>query len=192
MLALVLCIAFPVGQAQSSGSNQRSSAKNDAQPGPVTHSKPGHTPLDDIYLDQSHCLTGPEIRNDKDSAISCYCRDAIVQARYVYLNYFLPGNDDNLSGIVLTLQAHASEMCGKDYDVYSAAETKGWKWNGPEVVRTYPSDEVIERISPEVKDGKPVGRWVPFTVQLVYHDVRGRVTRTENYASRELDPILTK
>ena len=152
----------------------------------------GHPALDEIYKDESHCLALPEIRNDNDSPISCYCRDAIVEARYVYFGYLLPGKDANLSGIVLTLQAHATDVCGKSYDVYEATETKDWSWNGPEVVRTYPSEEVIQRISPEMKNGKPIGRWVPFTVQLVYRDAQEHVTRTENYASRELVPILPK
>jgi hypothetical protein len=39
--------------------------------------------MDEIYRDESHCLTSPEIRGDKDAPISCYCRDAIAQARYL-------------------------------------------------------------------------------------------------------------
>ena len=149
--------------------------------------------MDQIYMDESHCLTSPEIRSDKDSAISCYCRDAIEDARYVHFTYLLSWKDRNLNGTFLTLQQHAVETCGQSYDLISdATETKDWTWNGPEVIRTYPPDEVIQRISPEVRDGKPFGRWVPFTVQLVYHDDHGRVTRTENYASRELFPILPK
>jgi hypothetical protein len=35
---------------------------------------------------------------------------------------------------------------------------------------------------------KSVPRWVPFTVQLVYRDAKGRVTKTENYSSREYIP----
>ena len=68
--------------------------------------------------------------------------------------------------------------------------SKNWKWYGPEVSRTYPSDEVIERIKPETRNGKAVGRWVPFKIQLIYRDDRGEVIRTENYSSRELIPIL--
>ena len=115
-----------------------------------------------------------------------------MDARYVYLTYLLPGKDENLNGTYLALQEHAQQMCGKDFDVNSATMLEKWKWLGPEVVRTYPPDSVIERISPEMKDGKPVGRWVPFTVQLVYRDEQGRVTRTDNYASREFDPVFPK
>jgi hypothetical protein len=159
--------------------------------------------MDEIYRDESHCLTSPEIRGDQDAPISCFCRDAIAEARYVYFTYILSGKDRNLNGVFLHLQQHAIETCGNpnygepNYDViYHATETKDWKWNGPEVVRTYPPDNVIERISPErydgKKDGKPTGRWVPFTVQLVYRDAQGRVTRTENYSSREFEPVFPK
>ena len=157
--------------------------------------------MDDIYRDESHCLTTPEIRSDKDAPISCYCRDAIAEARYVYFTYLLSWRDRNLNGIFLALQERAIETCGNptfgdpNYDViHDATEAKDWKWNGPEVVRTYPPQDVIERISPErkdgKKDGKPTGRWVPFTVQLVYRDAQGRVTKTENYSSREFEPVF--
>ncbi len=157
--------------------------------------------MDDIYRGESHCLTSPEIRGDKDAPISCYCRDAIAEARYVYFTYLLSWKDRNLNGIFLALQQRAIETCGNpnfgdpNYNViHGATETKDWKWNGPEVVRTYPPEDVIERINPERmderKDLKPTGRWVPFTVQLVYRDAQGRVTRTENYSSREFEPVF--
>ena len=148
--------------------------------------------MDKIVSDESHCLNGPEIRGDKDSSISCYCRDAIAEARYVYFNYLLNFKDTNFFFIEPSLEENASNLCGKGFDVLKAISTKGWRWNGPEVVRTYPSDDVVERISPEMKDGKPYARWVPFTVQLVFRDSQGRVTRTENYATRELEPIVPK
>jgi hypothetical protein len=147
--------------------------------------------MDDIYWDQSHCLAFPEIRSDKDASISCYCRDAIADARYVYFTYFLPGKDDNLSGVVLALQELAGQRCGDPH--YSVmTESKDWKSNGPEVIRTYPPDDAIKRISPEKKDGKPTGRWVPYTVQLIYRDGQGRVMRTENYSAREFQPDSPK
>ena len=40
--------------------------------------------LDKLYADESHCLVSPEIRSDKDNPISCFCRDAIADARYLY------------------------------------------------------------------------------------------------------------
>ncbi len=112
----------------------------------------------------------------------------------MYFTYLLPGKDDNLSGIVLTLQNQVSQLCGEKNHafIHEATESKDWKWNGPEVVRTYPPQNVVERISPEMRDGKPTGRWVPFTVQLVYCDAQGRATRTENYSSREWEPVFAK
>jgi hypothetical protein len=158
--------------------------------------------MDDVYRDESQCLTSPEIRGDRDAPISCYCRDAIAEARYVHLTYLLSWKDRNLNGVFLHLQERAIETCGNpnfgdpNYDaIYDATTAKDWKWNGPEVVRTYPPQDVIERISPErqdgKKDGRPTGRWVPFTVQLVYRDAQERVTKTENYSSREFEPIFS-
>jgi len=66
--------------------------------------------------------------------------------------------------------------------------SEDWKWSGPEVVRILPSDEVVKRISPTGEHG--AGRWVPYTVQLVYRDAQGRVTRTEEYATREFRPVF--
>jgi hypothetical protein len=106
----------------------------------------------------------------------------------VYFTYFL-GKDLNLSGVVLALEVYAGQMCGQEYDVRKATESRDWKWDGPEVVRTHPAQDVIERIIPEKKDGTPTGRWIPYTVQLVYRDVQGHVTRTENYSSREWEPV---
>ena len=53
--------------------------------------------LDKVYADESHCLVGPEIRSDRDNPISCYCRDAIVDARYVYFTYLLQGKTETLT-----------------------------------------------------------------------------------------------
>lgn len=149
--------------------------------------------MDKVYRDQSHCLTSPEIRSDNDVPISCFCRDDIAIARYVYVTYLLSGKDRNLNGAFLALQQRATGSCGEAIDVImDKTQAKEWKWDGPEVVRTYPSDEVIERISPKMENGKPVGRWVPFTVQLIFRDAQGKITRTENYSSREFDPVWPK
>jgi hypothetical protein len=176
-------------------------AKNDV--GPANARPANSTNMNEVYRDESHCLTSPDMRGDQDNPISCYCRDAILMARYVYFTYLLPAKDDNLSGVFLVLQEHAIETCGDPSHsdasrevINSACEAKDWKWNGPEVVRTYPPDDVIDRIKPERMDGakdlKPTGRWVPFTVQLIYRDAQGRVTRTENYSTREFEPVLQK
>lgn len=144
--------------------------------------------LDSIYKDESHCLTEADIRADSDYSISCWCRDSIVDARYVYFHYLLTGKDPNLNGTFLALTSHIRESCGKGYDGLRIAMNPDWKWNGPEVVRIYPPDEVIKRIAPEKKDGREIGRWVPFTIQLVYRDASGRVARTENYSGKDLVP----
>ena len=80
--------------------------------------------LDNVYVDESHCLLPLEVRSDKDNRISCYCRDAIADARYVYFTYLLPGKDRNLNGILLVLEIHARRMCGENYDVVEAGELK--------------------------------------------------------------------
>jgi hypothetical protein len=147
--------------------------------------------MDEIYGDEGHCLTLPEIRSDKDDPISCYCRDAIAEARYVYFTYLLTGKDRNLNGAFLALYEIANQKCGHDV-IGESSENKDWKWDGPEVVRTYPSDDVIERITPEKSEGKATGRWVPFTVQLIYRDGLGHVIRTDNYSSREFEPVSRK
>jgi hypothetical protein len=109
------------------------------------------TTMDEIYKDESHCLTAPEIGGDKDASISCYCRDAIASARYVFLSYLLPAKDDNLSGVFLSLRELVGQKCGQqDYSViHDETESQNWKWNGPEVVRTYPPDEVSRGSAPK-------------------------------------------
>jgi len=148
----------------------------------------GKPDLDAIYGDESHCLTAPDMRGDKDQPISCFCRDAIVIARYVYSEYLLPGKDGNLNGAFLTLVQEIPKQCGIKYENtgFEVAKRENWVWEGPEVVRVYPPDEVIKRITPE-PGSKTVMRWVPYTVQLVFRDSSGRVSRTENNSSRELE-----
>ena len=145
------------------------------------------TDLAKVYRDESHCLTEADMRGEKDMPISCWCRDAIVDARYIYFTYLLSFRDRNLNGPFLHLVSYGERMCGQS--VLDAAQEPDWKWGGPEVVRTYPPDDAIKRITPERLDGgTTLGRWVPFTVQLVYRDKQGHVTRTENYSSREFVP----
>ena len=155
--------------------------------GGVAHSQ-DKIQLDNVYDDQTHCLTAPDMRGDRDRPISCFCRDAIVEARYVYSEYLLSGKDRNLSGPYLTLVQAISDQCGIEGNAaIQKAQSKNWIWDGPEVVRVFPPAEVIKRIPPE-PGYRMVERWVPYTVQLVYRDASGRVTRTENYSSRELEP----
>jgi hypothetical protein len=166
-LLLIIASLFPVISA--------------AQSNPLSTST-----LDKIYGDETHCLTIADMRGEKDRSIACFCRDAIVDARYVYATYIVAGKDANLNGAFLRLEQDIAETCGKDaYYANKVAEENGWVWDGPEVIRTYPSDDVIKRIKPE-----GAGRWVPFTVQLIYRDAQRRIARTENYSSKEFLPNL--
>ncbi len=142
------------------------------------------TAMDKVYADESHCLTLPEIRSDKDNPITCYCRDAVEGARYVWFTYVLSGKDQNLNGPFLTLEIRAKELCGESFDVHKATVTKTWKWSGPEVVRNYPSDSEIKRISPDSNGF----RLVKLNVRLTYRDAQGRVTKIENYTALEKFP----
>ncbi len=151
----------------------------------TTRAQARATDIDKVYADETHCLTLPEIRSDGDSAISCSCRDSIVDARYVYFTYLLPGKDQNLNGVFLTLQRDAQEMCGKSYHVHEATMKENWKWNGPEVVRDYPPDSEIEHISPDSNGF----RLVKYKVRLVYRDSQGRVMKVENFTAAEKLPV---
>jgi len=141
--------------------------------------------LDKVYADESHCLIGPEIRSEKDGPISCYCRDAIVDARYVWHTYLLTGRDPNLNGAELRLQIDARQMCGEQYDVHKAVVAEDWKWNGPEVVRTYPPDDVLRQIKP---DSHGMIHY-QYTVVLVQRDSSGRIVKTESYTAAEMEPL---
>ena len=132
--------------------------------------------MDSIYSDESHCLVAPEIRGKKDNPISCYCRDAIMDARYVYRNYVGPGKDRNLNGAYLTLEDHAKRMCGEQYDVLKAIQTEGWQWDGPQVTREYPPERELLIIQPDNKGS----RTIEYKVHLVYFDKGGRVIKVEN------------
>ncbi len=169
--------------------------KTDSTAPAQKHAGSWMTEMQKVYTDESHCLTSADMRGDKDNAISCYCRDAIANARYVYFAYFLTHKDDNFAGIFLALQDYAGEKCSRDTaerldmdfisKIDDATTSKDWKWSGPDVARTYPSDDVIKRIKPS-----GATRWVPFTIHLVYRDAQGRVTRTEEYSSRESFPVF--
>jgi hypothetical protein len=161
------------------------------------HPQESPTALQEVYSDESHCLLSPEIRSDKDNPISCYCRDAIADARYIYFNYFSvssPHPDRNMSGIFLALQSYAGEMCSRDSDerltpdfigkIQDATTTKDWKWDGPEFVRTYPPDDVIRLIKPDSRG------WisVQYSVVLLQRDSRGRIKATESFSAIDKGP----
>src|SRR5271169_1055481 len=140
--------------------------------------------LDMIYGDQSHCLTLLEIRGAKDNPISCYCRDSLVDAQYLFTNYFNE-KDYNLSGAVLTLEAKASEVCGEGYDVHKVTQDKNWKWNGPQVTREYPTNSEINKIQPDRKGF----RTVKVKVRLTYLNLKGQVVKIENYTVVDKVPV---
>jgi hypothetical protein len=140
-----------------------------------------------IYDDQSHCLLDFERRSDNDIPISCYCKNAIAEARYVHYTYVLSGKDPNLTGVALSLMDRAGEACGKngmDYHIWTLIHDANWKWDGPEVVRTYPPDEVMRQLKPNGDGMIPIH----YTVVLLQRDSQGHVTKTENYAAVEMWP----
>jgi len=150
--------------------------------------------LDKVYADKSHCLISPEIRSEKDNSISCFCRDAIVDARYLYFTYVLvdpPHYDRNVTGPFLALQAHAEEKCSHDEAerlssdfigrMMDATTEKDWKWNGPEVVRRYPPDDVLRQIKP---DRQGMIRY-EYTVVILQRDSSGRVVKTDSFTAKD-------
>lgn len=147
--------------------------------------------LDKVNRDETHCLTDADMRGDQDMPISCWCRDAIVDARYVYFTYvFGPKRDYNMHGPLFGLEHRINQVCGEGPDkAVQVTERENWQWTGPEVIRTYPAKDVIARIKPEMRNNAP-WRGIPFTVQLVYRDNRARITRTETYSSVEWEPVV--
>jgi hypothetical protein len=155
----------------------------------TTRAQDWATALDKIYMDESHCLVAPEIRSDKDNPISCFCRDAVADARYVYSTYILSGKDRNLNGTFLALQRRAKETCGQNFDqnfdvIVEATESENWKWSGPEVARTYPPDSEIKGISPDSNGF----RLVKYMVRLTYLDPQGRVTKVKSFTALDRLP----
>ncbi len=132
--------------------------------------------LNRIYEDETHCLVAPEVLNERDKPISCFCRDALTDARYLFHTYILSMKDGNLNGAYLILERHAAEICG-GYDAVRKTERKDWQWNGPEVIRKYPPDREIEQIKPD-KNGT---RNVLYQVYLTYRDPQGRVAKVESF-----------
>jgi hypothetical protein len=90
----------------------------------------GFSALDNNYRDESHCLTIADMRGEKDNAISCFCRDAIVDSRYVYFTYVKLQKDPNLNGVFLALVDRIAEKCGENYDALDAATHENWNGMG--------------------------------------------------------------
>jgi len=139
--------------------------------------------LDAVYRDESHCLTLPDMRGDQDKPISCYCRDAVADEQYMFRTYL--GKDTNLNGAYLVLEANTRDKCGPRYQY----KLKDWTWDGPEVVRTYPSDDVIKGIKLQRRRGLAFRR-VPYSVTLLYRDAQGHIVKTQKYSSVEIIPEL--
>lgn len=144
--------------------------------------------MNTIYSDESHCLVAPEIQGTEDNSITCYCRDSIMDARYVYRNYVLSGKDRNLNGTYLTLEDHARQMCGEQYDVVKAIEIDGWQWDGPQVSREYPPERELAKIQPDSKGF----RTVKYKTRLIYRDRGGRVVKVENRIATDKLPANPK
>ena len=153
----------------------------------------GFSGLDKIYTDEGHCLTDADIRSDNDMPISCWCRDAIADLRYVYSNYFefrSPRRDVNMAGPILQLEKNARHVCGDDaYNLSNVEDDANWRWPGPEVVRSFPPEEVIARIKSEMRNGKK-WRGTPFSVQLVFRDSQNHITRTDTYSRVAWEPCV--
>lgn len=154
--------------------------------------------LNDIYRDESHCLTSPEIRSDMDNPMSCYCRDAMVDALYLYSTYVSVASshpDPNMTGPFLALQSRAGEMCSRNTNerlsldfigkIQHDTTTKDWKWNGPEVVRTYPPDDVLQQIKPD--NGGMIH--YQYSVVLLQRESSGRVVKTESFTAKDAVPL---
>ncbi len=140
--------------------------------------------MDTGYLDESHCLVAPEIRGERDNSISCFCRDAIIDARYLYQTYLLTGKDKNLNGAYLGLVDHARRICGEKYDVYNATQAEEWQWEGPQVKREYPPDIEILKTKPDSKGF----RTVEYKVHLIYFDKGGHIIKVEDFMAAEKLP----
>ena len=138
-----------------------------------------------VYQDETHCLVGPEIRSAADNPISCYCRDALADAQYVYRTYLINGKDRNLNSTYLTLTGNAQHECGKDFsEVSTLVSQDQLRWNGPEVQRTYPSDAIIDQIPPDSRGF----RRVTYAVRLTFRDEKGQVIRVDAFNATEILP----
>jgi len=107
-----------------------------------------------------------------------------MDARYIWQTYLLTGKDHNLNGAELVLQRNVTLMCGEHYDVHNAVEVEDWKWNGPEVVRTSPPDDVLRQIKP---DSQGMIHY-EYTVVILQRDSGGNVTKTDSFTAHDMVP----
>jgi hypothetical protein len=142
------------------------------------------TSLQATYQDETHCLVAGEIRGDADRAYSCYCRDALAEARYVSGTYVQSGKDLNLIGVLTSLEIYAGQMCAATIDSVDKAVHSESGWSGPQITRTYPPDSTIEQLTPD-KNGN---RKVAYTILLTFHDKAGRVTKIDTFTTADTLP----
>ena len=140
--------------------------------------------LDTAYRDETRCLVGPELRGASDAPISCYCRDALLDARYVYRTYLLTSKDPRLRGAYLTLEHYATQMCGKAHDTVRVVSDTEWRWTGPDVMRLYPPDDQIEKLTPDANGF----RTVQYDVRVTYRDPQGHAMKVEKFKALERMP----
>jgi hypothetical protein len=150
----------------------------------VVHAQEFPPVIDRVYEDETHCLVAPEVRTDSDMPVSCWCKDAIVDARYVYFTYVRPKKDTNLKWSYLALVTNANRQCGDTVGTVKATSDSGWRWNRPEVTRVYPPDHIIDQLKPD-DEGR---RAVQYQVILTYRDAQGHMTRTEQFSAIERLP----
>jgi hypothetical protein len=120
-----------------------------------------------------------------------------VEARYLYFTYVSvdsPHYDRNVTGPFLALQNYAGEKCSRDTaerlsldfigKIQDATTLKDWKWNGPEVVRTSPPDDVLRQIKPDTRGMIQY----EYTVVILQRDSSGRVVKSESFTVRDTAP----
>ena len=137
--------------------------------------------MDQIYKDETHCLVGPEMRTEADKSISCFCRDAVAEAKYFYKTYLLTRKDRNLNGVFLELEARAREKCGATFDLATGEKAD---WNGPEVSRRCPPESIIDGYTPNQYGF----RNVPYTGLFTFRGPGGNVIQTDSFMAWELLP----
>ena len=89
------------------------------------------------------------------------------------------------------MQSHAEQRCSRDEAerlsmdftrrMLDATTEKDWKWNGPEVVRTYPPDDVLRQIKP---DRQGMIRY-EYTLVILERDSSGHVVKTDSFTAKD-------
>ena len=61
---------------------------------------------------------------------------------------------------------------------------KDWKWNGPEVVRNSPPDDVLRQIKPD-SNGIIHSE---YTVVVLHRDSKGSILKSESFTAKDVVP----